>query len=199
MPEVSPPQRLADQNSGPARSALGIVPEKTRKLVEQALGPNENVHAVFVGAKGQAMIAADDRMLVAKTGFMAGATFGSKMVAFPYEQISGIELHGGAITGYLQIQTASYQGNLPHSYWSNDKQDDPWKLPNCIPAGRSAASKFQPILAVVRARIAKGYWTDGVGTAPAAAPTVPTASLPLAPEPRTSRTCGSTQGTGRPS
>jgi Short C-terminal domain len=162
-------------SDGPARSALNILPAKTRGIVDQALRPGENVHVVFVGANGQAMIAADDRMLVAKSGFMAGATFGSKQLDFPYDQISGIELHVGAMTGYLQIQSSSYQGNLPGSYWSSDKKHDPWKLPNCIPVGRAAATKFQSGLALVRERIAKRYWTDGIGAPPpAAAQTAPT-------------------------
>lgn len=155
------------KSSGPARSALQILPPKTRGLVEQVLRPNENVHVVFVGAGGQAMVAADDRMLVAKSGFMAGATFGSKTLDFPYDQITGIELHVGAMTGYLQIVSPSFQGNLPQSYWTRDKGHDPWKLPNCIPVGRGAATTFQSSLALVRERLAKGYWTDGVGAAPA--------------------------------
>lgn len=178
---VSPPQRCVAaaeqlhasgagvsvlQQSGPARSALRIIPEKTRRIVEQMLRPDENVHVVFVGAGGQAMIAADDRMLVVKKGMMAGATFGSKSLDFPYDQITGIELHTGAMTGYLQIQSAAFQANLPGSYWSSDKQHDPWKLPNCIAVNRSAAAKFQPTLALVRERIARGYWSDGVGQPP---------------------------------
>jgi hypothetical protein len=178
---VQPPQRAQEmilrltrtgsadslvQPSGPARSALKILPPKTRGLVDQVLRPDENVHVVFVGVGGQAMVATDDRMLVAKSGFMAGATFGSKTLDFPYDQITGIELHVGAMTGYLQIVSPSFQGNLPQSYWTRDKGHDPWKLPNCIPVGRNAVTAFQGSLALVRERLAKGYWTDGVGAAP---------------------------------
>lgn len=159
---------------GPARASLGILPAKTRQLVEQVLRPNESVHVVFVGAGGQAIVAADDRMLVAKSGFLAGATFGSKTLDFPYDQVTGIELHVGAMTGYLQIVSPSFQGNLPQSYWTRDKGHDPWKLPNCIPVGRSAATTFQPSLALVRERLAKGYWTDGIGTQPAPPTSEPT-------------------------
>jgi hypothetical protein len=151
---------------GPARGALRIIPAKNRRIAEQVLRADENVHAVFVGAGGQAMIAADDRIIVIKTGYMAGATFGAKTLDFPYSQISGIELHTGAMTGYLQITSPGFQGNLPGSYWSKDNRHNPWKLPNCIPVGRGAATKWQPLLGLVRERIAKGTWADGIGTSP---------------------------------
>jgi hypothetical protein len=170
---------LAQPQDGPARSALRIIPAKSRRIAEQLLRADENVHAVFVGAGGQTMIAADDRIIVVKAGFLAGATLGSKTLDFPYNQISGIELHTGAMTGYLQITSPGFQGNLPGSYWSKDKQHDPWKLPNCIPVGRGAAAKWQPTLALVRERISKGVWSDGIGAPPTqATPISPTPTSP---------------------
>jgi hypothetical protein len=149
---------------------LRIVPEKSRAIAEQLLRPDENVHVVIVGASGQAIVAADDRMLVIKRGFMAGATFGSKQLDFPYDQVSGIELHLGAMTGFIQITSPAFQANLPGSYWSKDKKHDPFKLPNCIPINRASATKLQPMLGMIRERIARGHWTDGVGAPPPEAP-----------------------------
>jgi hypothetical protein len=70
------------------------------------------------------------------------------------------------MTGYLQITSPAFQGNLPGSYWTQDKTHDPWKLPNCIPIARAGAKNLEPLLAQVRERIAKGYWKDGIGSAP---------------------------------
>lgn len=163
-------ESVVEATTGPARSALRIIPEKTRQIAAQLLRPDENVHVVFVGGGGQAMIAADDRMIVIKRGFMAGATLGSKQLDFPYDQITGIELHLGAMTGYIQIPSPAFQANLPGSYWTSDKKHDPWKLPNCIPINRGSTSNLQPMLALVRARIARGHWTDGVGAQPQSEP-----------------------------
>jgi Short C-terminal domain len=73
------------------------------------------------------------------------------------------------MTGYLQITSPGFQGNIPGSYWSNDKKHDPWKLPNCIPVGRGAAAKMQASLGLVRDRIASGTWADDIGRPPSEA------------------------------
>ncbi|MEI6501285.1 MAG: SHOCT domain-containing protein [Armatimonadota bacterium] len=150
-------------SDGAARGALRLLPPKSRALADQNIGPEENVHVCLVGAGGQALVALDDRLLLVKTGFMAGATFGGKAATFPYDQVTGIEMHFGAATGVLAVQTPSYQGILPHSYWTQDRNHDPWKLPNCIPIARNAAKTFPPYLQMIRNRIDKGYWEDGIG------------------------------------
>jgi hypothetical protein len=94
---------------------------------------------------------------------MAGATFGGKATSFPYEHVTGIEVQVGPMTGFIQIQSASYQGNLAGSYWARDTKRNPWELPNCIPIQRAAARKLEPHLAAIRERIAKGFWSDGIG------------------------------------
>lgn len=135
------------------------------KLAQQHIGPAENVHVCLVGQSGQAIVALDDRLLVLKAGFMAGATLGGKAESFPFHQITGIEMKLGPITGVLVIQTASFQGATTGSFWTRDKDRDPWKLPNCIPIVKGDAPKCQLGLDLIRERVAAGFWPDGIGSA----------------------------------
>jgi hypothetical protein len=94
----------------PERALLGLLPGKTRRLAERNLGPSENVQECLVGGGGQAILALNERLLVLKAGFMAGATFGGKATSFPYEHVTGIEVQVGPMTGFIQIQSASLPG-----------------------------------------------------------------------------------------
>jgi len=152
---------------------LRVLPAKTLRLAQQNIGPGENVHVCLVGVRGQAMVALDDRLLVLKAGFMAGATFGGKATSFPYDQITGIEVQHGPLTGVLRVETASFPGGLSGGYWAQDNDRNPWRLPNCIPIQSQAAATLQPYLALIRDRIAKGFWSDGIGPAASQSEVVP--------------------------
>lgn len=164
---------MADQ------SALRVLKGKTRKLADQSIGPSETVHVCLVGNSGQAMLALDDRLLVIKTGVMSGNAFGGKATSFPFNQITGLEVQLGLTAGVLAVQTAAFQGGQVGSFWSNDKNHDPFKLPNCIPINKSTATKWQPHLDRIRSRIAIGHW-GGSASSPVAtsapSPTPPAAS-----------------------
>jgi hypothetical protein len=158
-------QLKPDSPLGPGHTTLRTLTGKTLRLAQESIGPAENVHVCLVGLRGQALVALDDRLLVLKAGFMAGATFGGKAVSFPYQQITGIEVHHGPATGVVIIQTAAYQGAASGGYWTQGK-DSAWQLPNCIPIVKKDAAAFEPSLARIRDRIATGVWPDGIDPDP---------------------------------
>jgi Short C-terminal domain len=137
------------------RSALSAVPPKTRKHAEAHLGSGENVLIALVGSSGQALLALDDRILLVKPGHMAGATFGAKVTSFPYRDISAVEVNTTWMSGVIEIIVPGYDGRKPTSYWSSDKDKDPFKISNCLPIPKKAASSWQPYLDAIRQKIAQ--------------------------------------------
>lgn len=159
--------------AGPDRAALRVLPDKTKKLALDHIGPNETVFLCLVGASGQALIALADRVLIVKAGFMSGHAFGGQVIAFPYREITGIEIQTHMTTAVLQIQTASFSGTRPGGYWSNDKSTDPFKLPNCLPlSSKKVVGAWQGHLATLRQAIANGGFPN---------PAVPQERAPSAP------------------
>lgn len=134
---------------------MSAVPPKTRKHAEAHLGPDENVLIALVGSNGQALLALDDRLVIVKPGYMAGATFGAKVTSFPYRDISAIEVNTTWMSGVIEVIVPGYDGRKPTSYWSNDKDKDPFKISNCLPIPKKAASAWQPHLDAIRQKIAQ--------------------------------------------
>ncbi len=109
--------------------------EKLRNKVKQAVAenasPDETVRVIIHGAHGQAIIGTDTRAFVCKPGFMAGATFGTEVTSWSYQNITGVQVHKGMLTGSVVIQAPGQRGTKT-SYWGQ-KGDDPAKTPNAIP------------------------------------------------------------------
>jgi len=109
--------------------------EKLKNKVKQALSenisPDETVRVIIRGAQGQAIVATDTRAFVCKPGFMAGATFGAEVASWSYQNITGVQVHKGMLTGSVVIQAPGQSGKKT-SYWGQ-KNDDPYKAPNAIP------------------------------------------------------------------
>ena len=73
------------------RDALNALPSKTRRLVEEHLTDDETVRFCLLGQYKHALVALDDRLLIAKRGTLAGSAFGGKVTAFHYRDITNLE------------------------------------------------------------------------------------------------------------
>ena len=92
---------------------------------------------------------------------MAGHAFGGQVIAFPYREITGVEIQTRIATAVLQIQTASFSATRPGGYWSSDKATDPFKLPNCLPLpSKNVVGAWQSHLVTLRHAIAAGGFPD---------------------------------------
>jgi hypothetical protein len=141
----------------PDQKALSVLPAKTAKLVRGHIAPDETVFLVLVGGFGQALIALSDRMLIAKAGLMSGNTFGGKVTAFPYREVTGLEIHTGFSTGVLVVQTPSFPGTQAGSYWSKGKNQNPAELPNTLPLpSKRVVESWHGHLQTLRAAISGG-------------------------------------------
>lgn len=96
--------------------------EKLKNKVKQALSenvsPDETVRVIIHGANGQAIIGTDTRAFVCKPGFLAGATFGAEVTSWSYQNVIGVQVHKGMVTGSVVIQAPGQSGKKT-SYWRN--------------------------------------------------------------------------------
>ena len=69
--------------------------------------------------------------------------------------ISAIEVNTTWMSGVIEVIVPGYDGRKPTSYWSNDKDKDPFKISNCLPIPKKAASAWQPHLDAIRQKIAQ--------------------------------------------
>lgn len=107
---------------------------RAKKLAERNISSDENIEFTIIGEWWQCIVVLQDRLLVVKPGFMAGATFGGRVTSFYYRDINGIEVNTGLLTGVIEINTPSYQGTQEKDFWNiRNKNSDPYKVSNCIP------------------------------------------------------------------
>ena len=135
-----------------------ILGKKLRKLVEQNKHEGEKIEFCLlsgdIGGWNQAIVALTDRLLVIKPGFMAGATFGSRVTSFYYRDITGIEVNTGLINGVIEINTPSYQGTGQKDFWNIKNEDrDPYRVTNCLPISRFNLKEYKPYIDRLRAMI----------------------------------------------
>ncbi len=126
---------------------------RTRKLVERNMTEGENVEFVIAGAPNQVIVALQDRVLVVKHGYMAGATFGGKVTSFDYKDITGVEIQSGMFTAVIEISSPSYQGTRAVSHFAARKVNTPHYLENCIPLGPRDLDRQKPEIDTLRAKI----------------------------------------------
>jgi hypothetical protein len=149
------------------------------RLVRGSIGSDETVFVVLVGGFGQALIALPDRMIIAKAGFMSGNSFGGKVTAFPYREVTGIEIHTGFATGVLVVQTPSFPGTQAGSYWSNEKNANPSHLPNTIPLpSKRVLASWEKHLQTLRAAVASGGLTGEIAHPPELGPPIMLTAIP---------------------
>ncbi len=127
--------------------------KKNKKLLDENLQKGETVEFCLVGGGDQVIIALDNRLIILKSGIMAGATFGSRVTSFYYTDITGFEINTGLINGVIEINTPSYEGTRQKDFWSMSKDRDPWKMSNCLPIAKLDLGVYQPYLEKLRIKI----------------------------------------------
>ncbi len=102
-----------------------------RTAIKRTLVPNEVVTVIIMGIWDQAIIGTDSRLFIFKKGLMGGVTFGTKITAWHYHNLTGIQLENKGTTGFVAIQ-----GNdIPTqdlNFWSSGK-NSPETSPYAIP------------------------------------------------------------------
>jgi len=137
--------------------------KKESAQLAQALIPGEKVLSQCVGMSGQSLVVTDQKVLIIKTGFMAGTSFGAKATTFDYRMISSVEVRTGPVTGALSI-SAGGVAQRDRTYWGQ-KGNDAYKSPDAIPIAKAQAPEFQRAAALIRELAGRSH----VASQPAAA------------------------------
>jgi hypothetical protein len=127
-----------------------FLPPKTRQFIEPNLRGGDDVRFCLIGNFGQALLALQDRVIVCKPGFMAGASFGARTTAFLYSDISAIQVNSGLANATVEIHTPGLGATKAGDFWSSGK-DDPAKLPNVVPTGSVLVRFWRPYLDAIQA------------------------------------------------
>lgn len=82
-------------------------------------GPDDEVRFVLENANGWAFVALQDRVVIARAGVAAGATFGGRVSQFLYRDIINVAQNTGMLTAVIEIHTPAHQGNAVGVFWSS--------------------------------------------------------------------------------
>jgi len=149
----------AHKTSTPSSKVAGgaeILNNKLRTLVQPHMSEGESIQFCLLSRNirgwNQAIVALTDRLLMIKPGFMAGATFGPRVISFYYRDITSIEVNTGLINGVIEINTPRYQGNGQKGLWNFKNEDkDPYKVTNCLPISKKCLKEYKPYIDMLRA------------------------------------------------
>lgn len=128
---------------------LEVLGRKARRLYDAQIG-DPHVRFVIAGLSDQCLVALDDRCIIVKPGFMAGATGGGRVTTFQYSDVTGIEVNTGWTTGVLEVLTPSYQGVGQRDYWSSQKNESPYQVSNCLPLNKTLLAQSAPLIEELR-------------------------------------------------
>jgi hypothetical protein len=128
----------------PMMNPLG---KKESDLLKRNLTPGEHVLGQVIGRFGQTIVATDHKVLVVKTGAMAGMTFGGKATSFDYRSIVGVEVRSGWSSGEFEIIVASLAA--PQGNRSRDKRKIE-ESPNGIVFRGTNSSLFDKMASKIR-------------------------------------------------
>lgn len=146
-------------NEWPMMSPLG---KKELSLVQSNVGESEEILGIVIGNFGQAIVATETRVLVVKTGLMAGQSFGGKATSFDYGNIVGIEVRTGFTQGEFELLSGglvSHQGNR------NKDRIKVSESPNGLVFPKVDAPIFQAMATKIREMTAKSHaGTQGTAT-----------------------------------
>jgi hypothetical protein len=132
---------------------------KESDLLHRNMVSNEQILGLVIGNSGQAVVATDHKVLVVKTGMMAGQTFGGKATSFDYRTIVGVEVRTGLTQGEFEIIAASM--HAPQRNRNRDKVNVR-ESPNGVVFTKGNGRLFETMAAKIREMTAAAH---GAGTA----------------------------------
>lgn len=146
------------------------VGKKEQQLIQRNLVAGESILGCVIANFGQAVIATDHKVLVVKSGMMAGQTFGGKATSFDYRNIGGVEVRTGLVQGEMEIINAS----MPASQRSRNKDKVKTnESPNGVVFPKANAKWFEAFAGKVRERAGASHAPPMALAPTAVAPSIP--------------------------
>jgi hypothetical protein len=166
-------QRMAATTAGSGvemAAPMHKLGKKEEARLKESLVPGEKVICQCVGPSGQSLVLTDRKVLIIKTGFMAGSSFGGKVTSFDYKNITSVEVRMSPLAGAFQLSAGGIQAS-DKGYWGQGK-DDAYKSPHMVPVLRRSQGDFQKAANLIRSMAAE-----------AGRPTHAASPQPTAPDP----------------
>lgn len=128
--------------SSHGRSLDILTKRRIRELVNSAAGPDDEVKFVLQNANGWAFVALQDRVVIARAGMAAGATFGGRVSQFLCQDIINVAQNMGMMTAVIEIHTPAHQGNAVGDFWTGltstgGTSKSPFEADNAFPCNRA--------------------------------------------------------------
>src|SRR3954447_23403730 len=109
------------------------------RILQQNLQPNETVLVALQGGSLEALVCTDRRVMIIKSGYYTGNTFGNNVFQLPYAAITSAQVSAHLLTGYFELSAGGIQ-NTPKSYWNdmftNWRKEtaarSPQRSPHCV-------------------------------------------------------------------
>ncbi len=141
------------------RSKVGgpeILTRRLRRELQRQTLEGEEVRFCLRGDLGHALVCLGDRLLVLKSGFHAGTTFGTMVSTIFYRDVTGIQVRMHLVSGWIEISSPSFQGReRKRTRHPRTSDRDVYKLPNCIPIHRLHLDTYAEPLGELRRLVAE--------------------------------------------
>lgn len=134
---------------------IEILGRRLRRELALNAYPGEQARMCVRGAMGHALVCLDDRILILKRGFSAGASFGAISASIPYRDITGTQVGRRLFSGWIEIHSPSFQGGNHKRTLRNPTKHDPFRQPNCLPIRRRHAAAYHVALVELRRLVAE--------------------------------------------
>jgi len=143
------------------------LPKQLESNLAELLMPGEDVLVKLKGAWKEALICTDRRVLIIKSGFMTGQTFGADSFQQPYGNIAGVQVKYGMVSGYIEI-SAGGMANTAKDFWSGNRNTDPAKAPNCVSLNdKRQRDRFQQAATFILEKVSGTHRPTAEGQGPA--------------------------------
>jgi hypothetical protein len=132
-----------------------VLTSRLRRELERQTHDGDNIRFCLRGDLGHALVCLDDRLLVLKSGFHAGTTFGTMASTIFYRDVTGIQVRMHLVSGWIEVSSPSFQGReRKRSSHPRTSDRDVYKLPNCVPIHRLHLDQYASPLAELRRLVA---------------------------------------------
>lgn len=90
---------------------LEALPDRLEGELHKVLSPGEAVLLKIKGAFKEGLVCTDRRVIILKSGFMTGQTFGNNVYQEPYSNIAGVQVTFHLMSGYFELNAGGMQNS----------------------------------------------------------------------------------------
>lgn len=134
----------------PVMESLG---KKEADLLRRNLAQGETVLGQVIGNFNQVVVATDQKVLIIKTGLMAGQMFGGKATSYDYRNVVGVEVRTGFAQGEFELLAGGLANNQGSKIKDKVKMSE---APNGVVFQKTDGKHFDAMATKIREMVASG-------------------------------------------